>query len=314
MAKTSQPGNRRTTPANPEPEPAERVQKALARMGYGSRREIERLIEQGKIRINGQVANLGDHVHPGDKINIGARRTVIRKDVKRVRVLIYNKPEGEVCTRKDEQGRRTVFESIGDIRDGRWICIGRLDINSQGLLLFTNYGELANYLMHPSNEIEREYAVRVNGQVTDDAVRKMLKGVEVDGELLKFDQVLDAGGQGSNHWYHVILREGKNREVRRLWQSQDIRVSRLIRVRYGSLQLPRNLKAGSKHELSLDEVKALFSDLGLTLPGFVEENEKRQTTKRKTAAKNRRFSSKGANLRKHSKSLKTGSRPKNKQP
>ena len=170
----------------------ERIQKALARMGYGSRREIERLIGEQKIRINGQLAKIGDHVKAGDKINIGNRRAVITSDVKRIRVLLYNKPEGEICTQKDEEGRKTVFDSIGRLREGRWISVGRLDINSSGLLLFTNYGDLANHLMHPSSEIEREYAVRVNGEVTSDIIKNLLKGVELEDGRLKFDQIIDA--------------------------------------------------------------------------------------------------------------------------
>ncbi len=245
---------------------SERVQKALARMGYGSRREIERLIGEEKIRINGQLAKLGDHVTEGDKVNVGNRRAIIKSDVNRIRVLLYNKPEGEICTQKDEQGRPTVFKSIGRLKEGRWIGVGRLDINSSGLLLFTNYGDLANHLMHPSSEIEREYAVRVQGEVTQDMINNMLKGVELEDGLLKFDQVLDSGGQGSNHWYHVILKEGKNREVRRLWQSQDVRVSRLTRVRYGSIVLPRDLKVGKKLELTLDEIKTLFAEVKLEWP------------------------------------------------
>ena len=244
----------------------ERVQKALARMGYGSRREIERLISEEKIRINGQLAKLGDHVSEGDKVNIGNRRAIIKSDVNRIRVLLYNKPEGEICTQKDEEGRPTVFQSIGRLKEGRWIGVGRLDINSSGLLLFTNYGDLANHLMHPSSEIEREYAVRVQGEVTGDMIKNMLKGVELEDGLLKFDRILDSGGQGSNHWYHVILKEGKNREVRRLWQSQDVRVSRLTRVRYGSIVLPRDLKVGKKVELTLDEIKALFAEIKLEWP------------------------------------------------
>lgn len=245
---------------------SERVQKALARMGYGSRREIERLIGEEKIRINGQLAKLGDHVTEGDKVNVGNRRAIIKSDVNRIRVLLYNKPEGEICTQKDEEGRPTVFQSIGRLKEGRWIGVGRLDINSSGLLLFTNYGDLANHLMHPSSEIEREYAVRVQGEVTRDMIKNMLKGVELEDGLLKFDQVIDGGGQGANHWYHVILKEGKNREVRRLWQSQDVRVSRLTRVRYGSIALPRDLKVGKKVELTLEEIKTLFAEVKLAWP------------------------------------------------
>ncbi len=259
----------------------ERVQKALARMGYGSRREIERLIGEQKIRINGQLAKPGDHVKAGDKINIGNRRAVISSEVGRIRVLIYNKPEGEICTQKDEEGRKTVFESIGKLQQGRWISVGRLDINSSGLLLFTNYGELANKLMHPSSEIEREYSVRVNGEVTDDIVKRLLKGVELEDGFLKFDSVTDSGGQGANHWYNVILKEGKNREVRRLWQSQDVRVSRLIRVRYGNLTLPRTLKQGRKVELSLDEIKALFAFVKLEWPESRDEETRQRSKKAK---------------------------------
>ena len=176
---------------------SERVQKALARMGFGSRREIERLIAEGKIRINGQLAKPGDNVTEGDKVNIGSSSAVIKSDVNRIRVLLYNKPEGEICTQKDEQGRRTVFESIGRLKDGRWISVGRLDINSSGLLLFTNYGDLANHLMHPSSEIEREYAVRVHGEVTSDTIRQLLKGVELEDGFMKFEQIVDGGGQRS---------------------------------------------------------------------------------------------------------------------
>ncbi|MBN4063331.1 rRNA pseudouridine synthase [Cardiobacterium sp. AH-315-I02] len=259
----------------------ERVQKALARMGYGSRREIERLIGEQKIRINGQLAKIGDHVKAGDKVNIGNRRAVITSDVRRIRVLLYNKPEGEICTQKDDEGRKTVFESIGRLKEGRWISVGRLDINSSGLMLFTNYGDLANHLMHPSSEIEREYAVRVNGEVTDDIINNLLKGVELEDGLLKFEQIIDAGGQGANHWYHVILKEGKNREVRRLWQSQDMRVSRLTRVRYGNLVLPRDLKVGRKIELSLDEIKTLFADVKLNWPQSRDEVAALRSTKAK---------------------------------
>jgi len=259
----------------------ERVQKALARMGCGSRREIERLIGEEKIRINGQVAKLGDQVKPGDKINIGSRRVVISPEAGRIRVLAYNKPEGEICTQKDEKGRKTVFDSIGKLKSGRWISVGRLDINSSGLLLFTNYGELANHLMHPASEIEREYAVRVHGEVTEDVIKRLLKGVELEDGVMKFDQIIDNGGQGSNHWYHVILKEGKNREVRRLWQSQDVQVSRLIRVRYANLVLPRDLKQGKKVELSLDEIKSLFAYVKLGWPEEHDEMAKERSDKAK---------------------------------
>lgn len=286
----------------------ERVQKALARMGYGSRREIERLIGEEKIRINGQLAKLGDHVKAGDKVNIGKRRAVITSDVNRIRVLLYNKPEGEICTQKDEEGRPTVFQSIGKLREGRWISVGRLDINSSGLLLFTNYGELANHLMHPSSEIEREYAVRVQGEVTKDIIKRLLKGVQLEDGLSKFDQIIDAGGQGSNHWYHVILKGGKNREVRRLWQSQDLRVSRLTRVRYGNLVLPRDLKVGKKVELSLEEIKQLFQDINLEWPKSRDEMAKLRSDKAKSQSiKQQMFGGKPSALNAKKSRSKTGS-------
>lgn len=268
-------------PVTDEHEKSERVQKVLARMGFGSRREIERLIGEQKIRINGQLAKPGDHVKAGDKINIGNRRAVISSEIGRIRVLIYNKPEGEICTQKDDEGRPTVFASIGRLQTGRWISVGRLDINSSGLLLFTNYGELANHLMHPSHEIEREYAVRVQGEVTDEIVKRLLKGVELEDGFLKFDSITDGGGQGSNHWYNVVIKEGRNREVRRLWQSQDLRVSRLIRVRYGNLTLPRTLKLGRKVELSLDEIKNLFDFVKLEWPASRDEEARERSKKAK---------------------------------
>lgn len=285
----------------------ERVQKALARMGYGSRREIERLIGDEQVRINGQLAKPGDHVKAGDKINIGQRRAVITSDVNRIRVLLYNKPEGEICTQKDEAGRPTVFQSIGRLREGRWISVGRLDINSSGLILFTNHGELANHLMHPSSEIEREYAVRVQGEVTKEILKNLLKGVRLEDGISKFDQIIDAGGQGSNHWYHVILKEGKNREVRRLWQSQDLRVSRLTRVRYGNLVLPRDLTVGKKVELSLDEIKQLFQDINLEWPESRDEMAKTRSDKAKSQSiKQQMFGGKPSALKARSSRPKTG--------
>ena len=242
---------------------AERVQKALARMGFGSRRKIEALIKNGHIRINGQQAEPGACVNEGDKINIGSQRVIISPAASRIRVLVYNKPEGEICTRNDEKGRPTVFDRLSDPHHGRWICVGRLDINSSGLLLFTNHGELANRLMHPSTEVEREYAVRVNGEVTAEILKQLLTGVELEDGMAKFDRITDAGGQGANHWYHVILHEGRNREIRRIWQSQDIRVSRLIRVRYANVLLPRSLRQKHRLELSLDEIKTLFQQVNL---------------------------------------------------
>ncbi len=257
--------------------PEERIQKALARMGFGSRRQIEKWVSEGQVRINGQLARIGDRVSEGDKVNLGQRRIVISAVQSRIRVLVYNKPEGEVCSRRDEKGRPTVFDHLPRLQQGRWICVGRLDINSSGLLLFTNHGELANRLMHPSSAVEREYAVRVQGEVTAQMLKTLQRGVELEDGMARFEQIVDAGGQGSNHWYHVVLREGRNREVRRIWQSQNVRVSRLIRVRYANITLPRELKQQRRVELSLAEIRALFDLVQL------EWVERSQAEPRRTA-------------------------------
>lgn len=243
----------------------ERVQKALSRLGFGSRREIERWIEDGKVKVNGKVISLGAKVKAGDRVQMGARRAEIRDASPRVRVLVYNKPEGEICSRKDEEGRATVFDHLPRLANARWVNIGRLDINTSGLLLFTNHGELANRLMHPSSEIEREYAVRVQGQVTPEVLKRLQRRVQLEDGPARFDRIEDAGGQGTNHWYHVVLKEGRKREVRRLWEAVDTRVSRLIRVRYGETLLPRSLRQGKTTELTFEEVKALMESVGLEL-------------------------------------------------
>jgi 23S rRNA pseudouridine2605 synthase len=177
--------------------------------------------------------------------------------------MMYHKPVGQVCTRADPEGRPDVFQNLPNLVQGRWVSIGRLDINTSGLILFTNQGELANRLMHPSYEIEREYAVRVHGAVNTDMLRQLSRGVELNDGMAKFDRILDSGGEGTNHWYHVVLKEGKNREVRRLWESVGVEVSRLVRVRYHSFNLPKWLKPG-KHRVFEDEVvKRLYSNLEL---------------------------------------------------
>ncbi len=259
----------------------ERVQKALSRMGFGSRREIERWIERGQVKINGEPIKLGAKVVEGDRAEFNGKRIVIRAPKAEVRVLVYNKPVGEICSRKDEEHRKTVFEKLPKLTNSRWVSIGRLDINTSGLLLFTNNGELANRLMHPSHEIEREYAVRVRGEVTLDKIKQLTKGVELEDGPARFDDVTDAGGQGSNHWYHVILHEGRNREVRRLWEAVDVTVSRLTRVRYGSIYLPKSLRQGKSIDLELSEVKLMMEAVGLTLDeqGIREEQDKKRKTK-----------------------------------
>jgi len=259
----------------------ERAQKALSRMGFGSRREIERWIEGGHVRINGEVIKLGAKVKEGDRAEFNGKRIVIRAPKAEVRVLLYNKPVGEVCSRKDEERRKTVFENLPKLTNSRWVSIGRLDINTSGLLLFTNNGELANRMMHPSNEIEREYAVRVRGEVTQAKIKQLLQGVELEDGPAHFDDIVDVGGEGSNHWYHVVLREGRNREVRRLWEAVDVTVSRLMRVRYGPVTLAKSLRQGKSVDLEQAEVKQMMESVGLTLDeqGIRKEQDRKRKTK-----------------------------------
>lgn len=268
----------------------ERLQKVLARAGYGSRREIERLIEAGRLTVNGRIAVLGEAVSLQDEIALDGRRLPVSvdRDTPR-RVLIYHKPEGEICTRSDPEGRATVFERLPKLRTGRWISIGRLDINSAGLLLLTTDGDLAHRLMHPSREIEREYAVRVLGTVTPEQIAQLRRGVELDDGPARFRDVIDAGGHGANHWYHVVLTEGRNREVRRLWESQGLAVNRLIRVRYGPIALPRSLRAGKWADLDDAQMLALATAAGLDVRSAKKRAAKpRSPAARKKAATDRR--------------------------
>ncbi|MEK6731688.1 MAG: 23S rRNA pseudouridine(2605) synthase RluB [Pseudomonadota bacterium] len=223
----------------------EKLQKVLANLGLGSRREIEKWIDEGRVRLNDRPAKLGDRASLGDKIHVDDK--LIKQHSTHVtptKILLYHKPEGEICSRSDPEGRRTVFEALPVIKKGRWIMIGRLDINSSGLLLFTNDGELANHLMHPASQIEREYQVRVLGDVTSEMIKRLTKGVRLEEGMAHFKSIKLAGGRGANRWYKVILTEGKNREVRRLFESQGLKISRLMRVRFGSILLPRDLHPG----------------------------------------------------------------------
>ena len=245
------------------PSKRERLQKVMAQSGHGSRRNIEILIAQGHITINGQVAKLGDAVGPGDKVKLDGNLIQLRFGVERPRVLMYHKPEGEIVTRDDPEKRATVFDKLPKVHGGRWVSVGRLDLNTGGLLLFTTSGDLANNLTHPRFEVEREYAVRVMGEVTDEAREKLLKtGVDIDGESCTFDSIEDRGGEGSNHWYHVVLREGKNREVRRMMEAVGLMVSRLMRVRFGPVALPGFLKRGMMREMDEDQVIDLMAFAG----------------------------------------------------
>ncbi|APX92019.1 23S rRNA pseudouridylate synthase B [Halomonas sp. 1513] len=242
----------------------EKLQKVLARAGLGSRREMETAISAGRVKVNGKLATLGDRIEIRDKVTFDDRPVTLRgaEETPR-RVIMYNKPEGELCTRKDPEGRRTVFERLPRLKGERWIAIGRLDINTSGLLLFTTDGELANKLMHPSTEVEREYAVRVMGEVRREHVVAMVEGVMLDDGPARFSDVQEFGGEGINTWFHVVILEGRNREVRRLWESQGLTVSRLKRVRYGNIFLDKRAKAGEWTELTQDEVDDLASLAGL---------------------------------------------------
>ena len=245
---------------------AERLQKVLARAGLGSRRQIEDWIRAGKITVNDQPAELGVSVTAGDRIKVDGRPVTLAPPEQAPRTLAYHKPAGELTTRKDEAGRPTVFDSLPRIRTARWISIGRLDFNTSGLLLVTTDGELAHRLMHPSWQIEREYAVRVLGKVGEEVLARLQEGVMLDDGMAAFDTIRDAGGPGANHWYHVTVREGRNREVRRLWESQGVQVSRLIRVRYGPVSLPAELRAGRFRDLTQQEIVALYAAVQLPAP------------------------------------------------
>jgi 23S rRNA pseudouridine2605 synthase len=239
------------------------LHKVLADAGLGSRRELEKWIVQGRVKVNGVVATIGDRVRGADAIAVDGRAVIIRSGARRPRVLRYNKPAGEVCTRRDPQGRPTIFEQLPPIRGRRWIAVGRLDVNTTGLLLLTDDGELAHRLMHPSNEMEREYAVRIYGALSKDVFARLTQGVELDDGTASFVTLTDAGGEGRNHWYHVTVREGRNRLVRRLWESQDVQVSRLTRVRYGTVELPRNVRAGRWDNLPVPDVIDLMKSVGM---------------------------------------------------
>jgi 23S rRNA pseudouridine2605 synthase len=248
----------------PADEAGERIQKVLAQVGLGSRREVEEWIKEGRITLNGQRAKLGDRCQPNDRITVNGRPIDLgKRSESTTRVLLYHKPSGEVVSRRDPEGRPVIFTQLPKPARGRWVAIGRLDINTQGLLLVTTNGELANRLMHPSRQIERQYAVRVLGAVDDKMLDRLAHGVMLEDGPAHFEAIQSAGGEGVNKWFHVTLREGRNRIVRRLWESQGIVVSRLIRIRFAHLELPPHLKAGSCLELPPEQVAVLMESVGL---------------------------------------------------
>ncbi|WP_426417038.1 23S rRNA pseudouridine(2605) synthase RluB [Aestuariirhabdus sp. LZHN29] len=268
----------------------EKLQKVLARTGVGSRREMERWIEEGRVQVNGEKAVLGCRVSARDQIRVDGKLLKSEEVVGTRRVLLYNKPEGEVCTRSDPDGRRTVFQRLPRLNGERWICIGRLDINTAGLLLFTTDGELANRLMHPSYSVEREYAVRVMGEVTADMTKQLFDGVELDDGPARFTDIVSSGGEGINRWFHVVLMEGRNREVRRLWESQGVTVSRLKRVRYGNVFIPSEVKSGQWCELNQKEVDNLAKSVELPsrpVKRLTADRHQEERNKRKNSAVSR---------------------------
>ena len=240
----------------------EKLQKVLARTGFGSRREMERWIEERRITVDGHVASLGDRVDGTARITVDGK-PLKAAPAEETRCILYHKPTGEVCSRKDPQGRKTVFDHLPKLKSGRWISIGRLDYNTSGLLLFSTDGDLANALMHPSSNIEREYMVRVMGDVQPEMLQRMMEGVMLEDGVAKFADVQDGGGEGINRWFYVVLMEGRNREVRRLWESQGLTVSRLKRVRYGEVFIPSRVKQGQWSELERKEIKGLYRMAGL---------------------------------------------------
>ena len=269
-------------------EAGERLQKVLAAAGLGSRREIEGWIAQGRVTVNGRPAKLGDRVQPSDRVGVDGKpvKGLEHSSDTRRRVIIYHKPEGELTTRKDPEGRPTVFEALPRLRGSRWVSVGRLDTNTSGLLIFTNDGALANKLMHPSAEVEREYAVRVLGKVNDEQLAALKRGVTLEDGIAKFDDIQEAGGEGANHWYHVTLKEGRNREVRRLWEAVGLTVSRLIRIRYGSMSLPRGLPRGAWRDATEEETSALLETA--KMPAAAKKPVRSGPRKKLTLSKPRR--------------------------
>lgn len=277
---------------------SEKLQKVLARAGFGSRREIERWIAEGRLVVDDKVATVGDRITGEERIKLDGKLLSMKViQPQSTQVIVYHKDIGTVCSRSDPDFDKTVFDDFPKVRAGRWVLVGRLDINTTGMLLATTDGELANRLMHPKYEIKREYAVRVYGDVKPEMIDNLLKGVELEDGMARFDKIVPQGGEGRNLWFTVTLHEGRNREVRRLWESQGIQVNRLVRNSFGPIHMPRRLRKGGYEQLNESQIKALYTAVQLDPPGSKPDNDadksrKKTFSKGKKGARNPKKGSK----------------------